>query len=327
MWCSWPPERWFRKSTFFNILTKSQVPAENFPFCTINPNESRVAVPDERFDWLCEYHQPVSRVPAYLNVVDIAGLVKGAHEGQGLGNAFLSHIRSVDAIFHMLRLFENEDITHIEGDIDPVRDLDIIDEELRLKDIEYVTKEWEKCEKVVIRGNDKKQMPAYECLTKVKNMLVNDKRNVRFGDWTPTEIYVSYFGKYFFLHKIANGITWLSKSRLPKIKEWVDEHDSGAAIIPFSADLEQKLSEMSPEEAGAYMKENEFTTMLPKIIRIGYQTLQLQYFFTCGKDEVKAWTIQAAGKYKQKGREYIVEDGDIILFKFNAGAGLQAKKK
>ncbi|CAH8559934.1 unnamed protein product [Schistosoma turkestanicum] len=363
------------KSTFFNILTKSAVPAENFPFCTINPNESRVAVPDERFDWLCEYHQPVSRVPAYLNVVDIAGLVKGAHEGQGLGNAFLSHIRGVDAIFHMLRLFENEDITHIEGDIDPVRDLDIIDEELRLKDIEYVTKEWEKCEKVVIRGNDKKQMPAYECLTKVKNMLINDKRNVRFGDWNPTEVEILNEHLFItskpviYLVNMSEKAFLKKKSKwLPKIKEWVDEHDSGAAIIPFSADLEQKLSEMSPDEARDYMKENECTSMLPKIIRVGYQTLQLQYFFTCGKDEVKAWTIQkgskapqaagrihtdmekgfimaevmsyedfktegseaavkAAGKYKQKGREYIVEDGDIILFKFNAGAGLQAKKK
>ncbi|KAH8862688.1 Obg-like ATPase 1 [Schistosoma japonicum] len=363
------------KSTFFNILTKSQAPAENFPFCTINPNESRVAVPDERFDWLCEYHQPVSRVPAYLNVVDIAGLVKGAHEGQGLGNAFLSHIRGVDAIFHMLRLFENEDITHVEGDIDPVRDLDIIDEELRLKDIEYVTKEWEKCEKVVIRGNDKKQMPTYECLTKVKNMLVNDKRNVRFGDWTPTEVEILNEHLFItskpviYLVNMSEKAFLKKKSKwLPKIKEWVDEHDSGATIIPFSADLEQKLSEMSPEEAKVYMKENEFTSMLPKIIRVGYQTLQLQYFFTCGKDEVKAWTIQkgskapqaagrihtdmekgfimaevmsyedfkaegseaavkAAGKYKQKGREYVVEDGDIILFKFNAGAGLQAKKK
>ncbi|CAH8871947.1 unnamed protein product [Trichobilharzia szidati] len=363
------------KSTFFNILTKSQVPAENFPFCTINPNESRVSVPDERFEWLCEHHQPVSRVPAYLNVVDIAGLVKGAHEGQGLGNAFLSHIRSVDAIYHMLRLFENEDITHIEGDINPVRDLDIIDEELRLKDVEYVTKECEKCEKVVVRGGDKKQMPVYECLTKVKNMLVNDKRSVRFGDWNVSEVEI--LNEHLFI--TAKPVIYLvnmsekaflkKKSKwLPKIKEWVDEHDPGATIIPFSADLEQKISEMSPEEANKYMKDNEFTSMLPKIIRVGYQTLQLQYFFTCGPDEVKAWTIQkgtkapqaagrihtdmergfimaevmsyedfrtegseaavkAAGKYKQKGRDYIVEDGDIILFKFNAGAGLQAKKK
>nr|CAH8872134.1 unnamed protein product [Trichobilharzia regenti] len=294
------------KSTFFNVLTKSQVPAENFPFCTINPNESRVSVPDERFEWLCEHHQPVSRVPAYLNVVDIAGLVKGAHEGQGLGNAFLSHIRGVDAIYHMLRLFENEDITHIEGDINPVRDLDIIDEELRLKDIEYVTKECEKCEKVVIRGGDKKQMPVYECLTKVKNMLVNDKRSVRFGDWNVSEVEI--LNEHLFI--TAKPVIYLvnmsekaflkKKSKwLPKIKEWVDEHDPSATIIPFSADLEQKISEMSPEVASTYMKENEFTSMLPKIIRVGYQTLQLQYFFTCGPDEVKAWTIQKGTKAPQ----------------------------
>ncbi|THD18839.1 50S ribosome-binding GTPase [Fasciola hepatica] len=176
------------KSTFFNVLTKSHAPAENFPFCTINPNESRVSVPDERFEWLCEHHNPASRVPAHLNVVDIAGLVKGAHEGQGLGNAFLSHIRGVDAIFHMIRVFESEDISHVEGDINPIRDLEIIEDELRLKDLEYVNKEWDKSEKIVIRGGDKKHQPVFDCLTRVKDLLANEKRSVRFGEWNPCEV-------------------------------------------------------------------------------------------------------------------------------------------
>merc|ERR1719502_1321458 len=112
------------KSTTFNVLTHSEAPAENFPFCTKDPNEARVPVPDERFDWLCDFHKPPSKVPAFLNVVDIAGLVKGAHEGLGLGNAFLSNIAACDAIFHVCRAFSDEDIVHVEGDVDPVRDLD-----------------------------------------------------------------------------------------------------------------------------------------------------------------------------------------------------------
>jgi len=144
------------KSSFFNVLTKSSAAALNFPFCTIDPNESRVNVPDNRFDWLCDHHKPKSSVPAYLNVVDIAGLVKGANEGQGLGNAFLSHIKAVDAIFQMLRVFEDSEVSHVEGEVDPIRDLNIIREELRLKDAEYAQTAYDKLEKVVVRGNDKK---------------------------------------------------------------------------------------------------------------------------------------------------------------------------
>ncbi|CAL8075746.1 unnamed protein product [Calicophoron daubneyi] len=363
------------KSTFFNVLTKSHAPAENFPFCTINPNESRVTVPDERFDWLCEHHKPVSQVPAFLNVVDIAGLVKGAHEGQGLGNAFLSHIRGVDALFQMIRVFESEDVSHVEGDINPIRDMEIIEDELRLKDVEYILKEWDKIEKVVIRGGDKKLMHVYDCLTKVKDMLVNEKKGVRFGEWTPCEIeilnehlFITSKPVVYLINMSESGFIRKKNKWLSKIKEWVDLHDPGAPIIPLSVELESKLSDMSPDEAQTYLKEHSTTSMLPKIIRTGYQMLNLEYFFTCGKDEVKAWTIQvgtkapqaagkihtdmergfimaevmsyedfknagseaavkAAGNYKQKGREYVVQDGDIILFKFNAGAGLQSKKK
>merc|ERR1712110_662944 len=128
------------KSTFFNILTKSEAAAENFPFCTIDPNEARVPIPDARWEYLVDHHKPASKVPAFLNVVDIAGLVKGAHEGQGLGNAFLSNISACDAIFHCVRAFSDEDIVHVEGDVDPSRDLEIIHNELRLKDLEMINK-------------------------------------------------------------------------------------------------------------------------------------------------------------------------------------------
>lgn len=198
------------KSTFFNVLTKSSIPAENFPFCTIDPNESRVPVPDARFDYLVEYHKPASKVPAYLNVVDIAGLVKGAAEGAGLGNNFLSHISACDAIFHLLRelikdgvclkieyllqlsvllgAFEDEDVTHVEGEVNPVRDCEIISEELRLKDQEKLEKDLEKLERTCIRGNDKKLKPEYDTLVKIKGVLVDEKKQLRFGDWSAHDV-------------------------------------------------------------------------------------------------------------------------------------------
>ncbi|XP_039959574.1 obg-like ATPase 1 isoform X1 [Bactrocera neohumeralis] len=363
------------KSTFFNVLTKSAAPAENFPFCTIDPNESRVPVPDERFDFLCDYHKPASKVPAFLNVVDIAGLVKGASEGQGLGNAFLSHISACDAIFHLCRAFEDPDVTHVEGEVNPVRDLDIISEELRLKDEEKLMQNLDKLEKVVARGGDKKLKPEYDSMLKIKGVLVDEKKQLRFADWNAHDI--ETLNKYLFLTtKPVIYLVNLSEKDfirkknkwLPKIKEWVDKHDPGAVIIPFSGAFEHTLAEKDDLERKEYEEEVKCKSQLDKIIVTGYKALQLEYFFTAGVDEVKAWTIQkgtkapqaagrihtdfekgfimaevmhfhdfkeegseaaakSAGKYRQQGRNYVVEDGDIIFFKFNAGAGLKDAKK
>lgn len=363
------------KSTFFNVLTKSAAPAENFPFCTIDPNENRVPVPDERFDFLCDYHKPLSKVPAYLNVVDIAGLVKGAAEGQGLGNAFLSHISACDAIFHLCRAFEDPDVTHVEGEVDPIRDLEIISEELRLKDEEKLIQNLDKLEKVVARGGDKKLKPEYDSMCKIKTILCDEKKHLRFADWSLHDI--ETLNKYMFLTtKPAIYLVNLSdkdfirkKNKwLAKIKEWVDKNDPGAIIIPFSGHFEHTLAEKDESERKAYEEETKCKSVLDKIIVTGYKALQLEYFFTAGPDEVKAWTIQkgtkapqaagrihtdfekgfimaevmhfkdfkeegseaaakAAGKYRQQGRNYVVEDGDIIFFKFNAGAGLKDAKK
>lgn len=362
------------KSTFFNVLTKSQASAENFPFCTIDPNESRVPVPDDRFDYLCKYHKPASKVPAFLNVVDIAGLVKGASEGQGLGNAFLSHIKACDAIFHLCRAFENEDVIHVEGDVNPVRDIEIINEELRLKDLEYLESHLEKLGRFVARG-EKKDKPEYDVLCKVKVMLDEKKSPVRFGEWSATDIEV--LNKHLFI--TAKPMIYLinlseadyikKKNKwLGKIKEWIDKNDPGAVAIPFSGAFEAKLVEMPDDERQAYLDQNKVTSNLAKIIVTGYKALNLCYFFTAGEDEVKAWTIQkgtkapqaagrihtdfekgfimadvmkyddfkelgsenavkSAGKYRQQGKTYVVEDGDIVHFKFNAGAGLTGGKK
>jgi len=363
------------KSTFFNVLTKTQMAAaENFPFCTIDPNESRVPVPDSRYDFLCEHHKPASKVPAFLNVVDIAGLVKGASEGQGLGNAFLPHIKACDAMFHLCRTFEDKEITHVEGEVDPVRDLDIINEELRLKDEEAFLKNFDDLEKKYQRG-EKKLKQEYDGMCKIKEILIEQKKHIRFGEWSAND--VELLNKHLFI--TAKPMIYLvnlsekdyirKKNKwLPKIKEYVDKNDPGAMIIPFSGAFEAKMIELDDDARKAYIEETKCTSVLEKIIVQGYKALGLQYFFTAGPDEVKAWTIQkgtkapqaagrihtdfekgfimaevmpfadfkeagseaatkAAGKYRQQGRNYTVEDGDIIFFKFNAGAGLTAGKK
>ncbi|KAB1222825.1 Obg-like ATPase 1 [Morella rubra] len=175
------------KSTLFNTLTKLSIPAENFPFCTIEPNEARVNIPDERFEWLCQLFKPKSEVAAFLEIHDIAGLVRGAHEGQGLGNSFLSHIRAVDGIFHVLRAFEDPDIIHVDDTVDPVRDLEVISAELRLKDIEFMEKRIEDLEKSMKRSNDKQLKIEHELCQKVKEWL-EDGKDVRLGDWKTADI-------------------------------------------------------------------------------------------------------------------------------------------
>merc|ERR1712241_983652 len=364
------------KSTFFNVLTKTQIAAaENFPFCTIDPNESRVPVPDARFDFLCDHHKPASKVPAFLNVTDIAGLVKGASEGQGLGNAFLSHIKACDAIFHLCRTFEDKEITHVEGEVDPIRDLDIINEELRLKDVEYFSKVYADLKQKYERG-EKKLKQEYEIMTKINKVLVEDEKHIRFAVRNANDIEV--LNKHLFI--TAKPMIYLAnlsekdfirkKNKwLVKIKEYVDKNDPGATIIPISGAFEQTYLEIEDEEEKKkYLEDNKCASTLEKVITQGYKALNLQYFFTAGPDEVKAWTIQkgtkapqaagrihtdfekgfimaevmnyadfkeegseaatkAAGKSRQKGKDYTVEDGDIIFFKFNAGAGLTAGKK
>lgn len=365
------------KSTFFNILTKLQAAAENFPFCTIDPNEGRVPVPDIRFEQLCDIYKPASKVPAYLNVTDIAGLVKGAAEGAGLGNAFLSHIKACDGIFHMIRIFEDEDITHVEGNVDPIRDIEIINNELRYKDLESVNKIYKEADKNFNRANDKTFKADFEVMSRLKDMLGEDQKKwAKEYDWSEKEIEV--LNKHllittkpviYLLNMTEKEYIKKKNKWLVKIKTWVDENDKGAICIPYSAQYEATLAalpEVSDREA--MCKETGAISVMDKIITQGYKALQLSYFFTAGADEVKCWTIQngftapkaagrihgdfekgfimaevmkfndlkehgnenavkAAGKYRQQGKTYVCEDGDIILFKFNAGAGLSAAKK
>ncbi|KAG0711633.1 Obg-like ATPase 1 [Chionoecetes opilio] len=293
------------KSTFFNVLTKSSATAENFPFCTIDPNENKVPVPDTRFTYLVDFFKPVSKVPAFLNVTDIAGLVKGAAEGQGLGNAFLSHIKACDSLFHLTRAFDDDDVTHVEGDVNPVRDLEIILEELRLKDVEYIDAAHDKMAKLVERG-DKKLKPEFDCIAKVRDFLKEDKKQVRFADWNTNEIEVLNrhllitTKPMIYLVNLSEKDYIRKKNKwLVKIKEWIDANDPGAMLIPFSGAFELRLADLDDEERAKQLEELKTTSALEKIIVQGYKALQLMYFFTTGPDECKAWTIQIGTKAPQ----------------------------
>jgi len=292
------------KSTLFNILTKLQVPAENYPFCTIEPNEARVSVPDDRFEWLVNFHKPASKVPAVLQITDIAGLIRGASKGEGLGNAFLSNIRAVDAIFHVLRIFEDADVTHVEGAVDPVRDLDIIQEELLLKDIELVIKYREKLEKEMAHSKDKKKKADLEVLQKVENVL-NERKQIRLLEWKAQEIEVLNTLQLLTAKPVVYLINMTEKDYikkgnkwLPKIKQWVDAH-GGEPLVPFCGSLEAKFLELGPEGEKKLAEELKIQSAIPKIIKTGYYSLDLIYFFTCGSDEVKCWTIRRFTKAPQ----------------------------
>ncbi|RQX70000.1 putative GTP-binding protein [Toxoplasma gondii CAST] len=356
------------KSTTFNLLCKQAVPAENYPFCTIDPHEARMNVPDDRFKWLCTHFHPKSEVSATLAIFDIAGLVPGAHKGEGLGNAFLSHIQAVDGIYHVVRAFEEADIVHSEGEVNPVKDLETISDELRMKDVERCEKLIEELDRLVGKGQvpKDKQKKVHLDVLKVVLEHLNNKRWVSQVDWKASEVEV--LNEYQFL--TAKQVVYLvnmsekdfirQKNKwLAKIHGWVEANVSGP-IIPYSAQFESKLAEL-PDDAARekYIKDvGASRSQLDKIVTTGYHALHLIHFFTCGEDEVKCWTIRqgtkapqaagvihtdfergficaevykyedlvaagsenavkAAGKYLQKGKDYVVEDGDIIFFKFN----------
>jgi obg-like ATPase 1 len=359
------------KSTLFNVLTKLSVPAENYPFCTIEPNEARVSVPDERYDWLCNLYKPASKIPAALQITDIAGLIRGASTGEGLGNAFLSHIKAVDGIFHVLRVFEEAEVTHVEGHLDPVRDLEIIIEELIIKDLEAVEKSKERVERELRHKKDKVKEFELTVFNKLIAVFA-EKKQVRLTEWKAQEIEVINSLQLLTAKPVVYLVNmserdYIRKGNkfLGKIKQWVDAH-GGEPMVPVCASLEAKYLEMSEDEIKKYNEENKVSSGIPKVITTGYHALELIHFFTCGADEVKCWTIRsqtkapqaagvihtdfergficaevmkyeelkalgsegavkAAGKYRQEGKNYIVQDGDILYFKANT-VGLDKKK-
>lgn len=266
-------------------------------FCTIDPNKAKVEVPDHRFDKLVEIYKPKSKVPASLNILDIAGLVKGASQNQGMGNAFLSHIQSVDGIFHVVRAFDDEEVLHYEGDVDPIRDLDIIQTELMEKDKTLFTKNYEELEKLIKRKDDKEAKEEKVVLDRVSE-LYEKNQNVRDVEWNYKEIDI--LNKYYFfsskptvyLVNISEQDYFKKKNKwLAKIAAWVNAH-GGGKIIPYSVAYELKLDKASPEDKEKLLKDSGAESCLGKIINAGYHALDLIHYFTSGEDEVKCWTIR-----------------------------------
>eukprot|EP00727_Mastigamoeba_balamuthi_P012207 m51a1_g7609 putative obg-like atpase 1-like (409) ;mRNA; f:261303-263161 len=300
------------KSTLFNLLTKLNIPAQNFPFCTIEPNEARVAIPDERFDFLVEKFKPASRVQAHLQVTDIAGLVRGASQGQGLGNAFLANIRAVDAIFHVVRVFEDEEVTHVEGAIDPLRDLEIISEELMIKDVETVKSRIEVVERLLRQKREKPLMAEAEVLQHLLKAL-EEKKPARFIDWKATELefvnnlYLLSAKPVVYLVNMSRDDFARKKNKwLAKIKQWIDTHSAPYTepLIPFCGALEAellnaKIAEAKKAQVGTEDLNLQASGTLAKIVKAGYNALDLIYFFTAGADEVRAWTIKRGTKAPQ----------------------------
>jgi len=300
------------KSSFFNVLSDTDLgKAANFPYATINPEEARIPVPDPRFDWLCDLYKPASKVPAFLTCIDIAGLTAGASTGAGLGNSFLSHVRAVDGIFQCVRAFDDAEVIHVEGDVDPIRDMEIIKNELRLKDLEWVEKHLEALKKTGRALNstslaDKAKKEEIATVEKILKVVKEEKRDVRKADWNNKEIEVVNSLSLL----TAKPVTYLvnlsekdfirKKNKwLPKIKAWIDENNPGDPLIPFSVALEERLAPLSDEDKAIEAKENNAVSAMGKITTAGYASLDLIRYFTCGPDEVRAWTIRRGTKAPQ----------------------------
>jgi len=291
------------KSTFFNCLSALKVPAENFPFCTIDPAVTRTIVPDERFDFLVEQFQPKSRVPAVLTVTDIAGLVQGAHEGLGLGNAFLSHIAAVDAIFHVCREFKDKHIEHVEETVNPVRDLGIISNELVQKDLAIVNAKWEATNKIVKRNIDKIIAPrTLATLTRAKETLEAGKDIRSIQNWTSHDIatlneltLLTAKPVVYFVNVSKKGFLKNQSKWFPKVKAWcIERSGPNVVVIPFSANFERELVDCKTDEERALIwGTSKSRSFLPKIVRAGYEALGLINFFTSGHDEVRAWSVRS----------------------------------
>ncbi|MGD9901491.1 MAG: redox-regulated ATPase YchF [Spirochaetales bacterium] len=351
------------KSTLFNAITKAGAECANYPFCTIEPNIGSVAVPDARLDELEKLYTSRKKTPAVIDFVDIAGLVKGASKGEGLGNKFLSHIREVDAIVHVVRCFENTNIIHVSNVIDPLEDIETINLELILADLESVEKRFSRVEKQVKAG-DKQAIVERDLLLQIKEQLENSKpvRALNF-DEEEQKIVKGFFlitsKPVIYACNIAEDeISDYSNNKYVKI---VEEYalKEGAEVIVLSAKIEEELAQLDKEDAKLFKEELGINNSgLEKLITAGYKLLGLISFLTAGEQEVRAWTIkngdlapQAAGKIhtdfergfikaevvsydelitlgnylkakelgkvRMEGKNYVVKDGDVILFKFN----------
>ncbi len=354
------------KSTLFNALTQTiAAQAANFPFCTIEPNTGRVAVPDARLDKLVELVKPKSVVPTQLEFVDIAGLVKGASKGEGLGNQFLANIREVDAIIHVLRCFENENITHVEGSVDPVRDAEIVETELMIADLESLEKRFDQAQKKA-RGGDKEAILNVSVMTPVIEALKAGKpARVAAPDVANKDACKAYKMLQLLTSKPVLYVCNVDENSAAEGNEFSKKVFEKAAVegaqaVIISAEIEAEVAQLeSDEERQEFLESLGLSeTGLTKIIRSGYALLGLQTYFTAGVKEVRAWTFlkgskapqcagiihsdfergfiraetiayddyislggeqacKEAGKMRSEGKEYVVQDGDLLNFLFN----------
>ena len=352
------------KSTLFNAITHAGAQAANFPFCTIEPNVGVVAVPDERLDKLASLYSSKKVTPATIEFVDIAGLVKGASKGEGLGNKFLSHIREVDAIVHVVRCFEDENVVHVESGVDPIRDIETINLELILSDMESVQKRYDKAFSMIKTGDKKYQIEA-DLLKKILTCLENEKpvRSLEFDE--EQQKYVN--GLFLITSKpviyaanISESDIALDINDIPlakKVQEYAKNEGSETLII--SAKTEEEISELEPEEQQMFLDDLGLSESgLNRLVKASYRLLGLISYLTSGEPETRAWTIkdgtkapQAAGKIhtdfekgfiraevvdyevllecgsyvkakelgkvRSEGKDYVMKDGDVVLFRFN----------
>ena len=350
------------KSTLFNAITKKNILAANYPFATIDPNVGMVTVPDKRLDYLVDMETPERVVPTSYEFIDIAGLVKGASKGEGLGNKFLSHIREVDAICEVVRCFEDANITHVEGNVDPIRDIEVINLELIISDLEIIDNRLDKIEKKAITTKDKDALKEVNVLRKVKEAL---EKNIPARRLDYDEEEEKMLKNYSLLTKkpiiymanVSEQDIVTGNNYVELVKEYASKEN--AKVVMLSAKVESELSELNEEDKLLFLEDLGIEESgLNKLINATYDLLGLATFFTSGKDECRAWTFKKgmkapecagiihsdfekgfiraevtsfedykeyggekgakeAGKMRLEGKEYIMQDGDIVYFRFN----------
>ena len=351
------------KSTLFNAITNAGAESANYPFCTIDPNVGMVAVPDHRLDWLSDFYEPKKTTHAVIEFVDIAGLVKGASKGEGLGNKFLSNIRATDAVVHVVRCFDDPNVIHVEGSTDPLRDIEIIDIELIMADMEMVQRRVEKAAKLVKSG-DKKAAREAEVFQELLTWL-NEGRSARSYECSEEDAALIATSELLSLKPViyaanldeAGFSDYENNAYYKQVSEVAAKE--GAQVIPVCAQLEAEIAELESDEKKMFLDDLGIAESgLDRLIKASYALLGLISFLTSGEDECRAWTIkqgtkapQAAGKIhsdfergfiraevvafedlvkcgdlvhakekglvRSEGKEYVMQDGDVVLFRFN----------
>lgn len=292
------------KSTLFNAITQAGAESANYPFCTIDPNVGVVEVPDERLQKLAEIVNPNRIVPTAFEFVDIAGLVKGASKGEGLGNKFLAHIREVDAIVHVVRCFQDENITHVSGKVDPISDIETINLELILADVETVEKRLERSRKN-LKGGDKKVVFEVETLEKVKEALYNDQpaRSLELSEEEKLalrDLHLITMKPILYAANVSESEAANADGNpfVQTVREYAAQE--GAEVVPISAKVESEIAELEGEDREMFLEELGLTESgLDRLIRAAYKLLGLYTYFTAGVQEVRAWTIRKGTKAPQ----------------------------